>query len=80
MNQPPSAADKFTEGDRSTPKRGGDNMRKKHEIADQPSPAVRKEQECELTETELNRVSGGGKVGGCINTRIAGEICVEYHY
>jgi len=53
---------------------------KKHEIADQPSPAVRKEQECELTETELDRVSGGGKIGGCIDTRIAGEICVEYHY
>ena len=34
-------------------------MSEKHEIADQPSPAVRKEQECELTETELNRVTGG---------------------
>ena len=28
--------------------------------------AVRKEQDCELRETDLNRVSGGGKVGGFI--------------
>ena len=35
-------------------------MREKHEIVDQPNPAVRKEQECELTETELDGVSGGG--------------------
>ena len=55
-------------------------MTEKHEIADQPSPAVRKEQECELTETDLNRVSGGGKVSGCIDTRLTGKVCVEYHY
>ena len=55
-------------------------MREKHEIADQPSPAVRKEQECEMTEAELDLVSsGGGSVWGCIDTRI-GKFCVEYHY
>ena len=53
-------------------------------IANGPSEATHKPHEdvaeCELTETELDRVSAGGKVGGCINTRIVGEICVEYHY
>jgi hypothetical protein len=52
--------DNSTEGG-STPKRGADDMKQDHEIADQPSPALREQQEHPVADAELELVSGGVK-------------------